>query len=76
MESKYNDDMSFDDAVYLLLETMVEYVEPGSNNIELKVHRLGQNLGQSESDLVDKTCELVEKEKKRREQEKKDKLIS
>lgn len=72
LEKRFVDDMNYDDALYLVLESMLENVE-SSKNIELNIMKPGKD-GIREIEIVsetiiDKIAAVIDEEKKKKEKE-------
>lgn len=62
--------MSFDKGIRLVIDSMLQYVESGSKNIEVAVMFKGETMNTINDDEVDKIINEIE-EKKKKEAEKK-----
>jgi len=62
--------MSFDKGIRLVIDSMLQYVESGSKNIEVGVMFEGQSMNIINDDDIDKIIAEIE-EKKKKESEKK-----
>ena len=67
LESKYKDDLGYKEALFLILESMLEYVESGSKNVEIAVMIKDKELVFVSDDEIDSLSKLIEEEKKLRE---------
>jgi 20S proteasome subunit alpha 4 len=70
LETSYEDKMTYDKGVRLVIDSMLQYVESGSKNIEVAVMFNGQPMNIINDEDIDKIIAEIE-EKKKREQEKK-----
>ena len=67
LETKFKDDLDYNDAVNLVLESMLEYVESGSKNVEIAVMHKGKQMETISDEEIDKISSFIEAEKKKNE---------
>ena len=65
--NKYKESMEYKEAILLLLESMLEYVESGSKNIEIAVMFKGKEMETVPDEEIDKLSLFIEEEKKKKE---------
>mmetsp|Transcript_5321 Transcript_5321/g.5444 ORF Transcript_5321/g.5444 Transcript_5321/m.5444 type:complete len:243 (+) Transcript_5321:11-739(+) len=71
LESKYQDDIEYEQGLSMVLESMLEYVESGSKNVEIAVMYKDKEMETIADEEIDRRSETIEQEKKKREKEKK-----
>ena len=67
---KFKDDMEFKEALQFILESMLEYVESGSKNIEVAVMRNGEQMVTISDEDIDSLSSKIEEERKKNEEKK------
>lgn len=65
LETKFVDNLEYKDAIVLLLETMLEYVEAGSKNIEIALMYHGKQMQTVSDEEIDSLTQHIEAEKKK-----------
>jgi 20S proteasome subunit alpha 4 len=70
LESHYKEDLDLHEALRLIVDSVLEYVESGSKNLEISFMRKGKQMEQVSEDEIDRLCALVEEEKKKKEEKK------
>lgn len=65
LEAKFVDNLEYKDAIVLLLETMLEYVEAGSKNIEIALMYHGKQMQTVSDEEIDGLTQHIEAEKKK-----------
>ena len=70
LETSYEDNMSFDKGIRLVIDCMLQYVESGSKNIEVAVMHKGETMNIINDEEIDNIISEIE-EKKKKEAEKK-----
>jgi 20S proteasome subunit alpha 4 len=68
LEASYEENMSEDKALNLVIDCMLQYVEAGSKNIEVALMRVNEPMQIVEDDRVDKIIAKLEDEKKKKEE--------
>jgi len=56
--------MEYKDALKVTLESMLEYVEAGSKNIEVAIMERGKEMRNIDDEEIDSLSNLIEQEKK------------
>lgn len=69
LEASYEEDMSYNKALTLVIDCMLQYVEAGSKNIEVAVMFPSETMSLVNDDEIDKI--IVELEEKKKKEEKK-----
>lgn len=69
LEAKYTDDLEYKEALLLILESMLEYVESGSKNVEIAVMLKGKEMEFVSDEEIDALSKHIEEEKKKKEKE-------
>ncbi len=62
--SKYKDNMEYDEALYILIESMLEFVEAGSKNIEVAIMGRGMRMQTIKDEEIDGVSKRIEENKK------------
>lgn len=62
--------MEFKEALQFILESMLEYVESGSKNIEVAVMRNGEQMVTISDEDIDSLSSKIEEERKKNEEKK------
>jgi len=70
LETGYEDNISFEKGIRLVIDSMLQYVESGSKNIEVAVMFKGETMNIISDEEIDKIISEIE-EKKKKESEKK-----
>jgi len=70
LETSYEPGMNFDKGIRLVIDSMLQYVESGSKNIEIAVMYKGEEMVILNDEDIDKIINEIE-EKKKKEAEKK-----
>jgi 20S proteasome subunit alpha 4 len=65
LESKYKDNMEYSDAIQMILESMLEYVEAGSKNVEVAIMRKGKQMETVSDEEIDTLSSVIEEQKKK-----------
>lgn len=65
LENGYEDNMSFDKGVRLVIDSMLQYVESGSKNIEVAVMNKGQSMNYISDEDVDRIIGEIEERRKK-----------
>jgi 20S proteasome alpha/beta subunit len=60
----YKDNLEYEEGLYILIESMLEYVESGSKNIEVAIMRKGEVMEGVKDEEVDRISKLIEEKKK------------
>lgn len=67
LEKKYVENMEYKEAIKVVLESMLEYVEAGSKNIEVAVMNKENNMKFISDEEIDNLSNVIELEKKSKE---------
>ena len=65
--NSYKDDMEFEEAFKMIIESMLEFVEAGSKNIEVAIMKKDSKMLTIPDDEIDKVSQQIEEEKKKNE---------
>jgi 20S proteasome subunit alpha 4 len=68
LEASYEDNMTEDKALDLVIDCMLLYVEAGSKNIEVALMRVNEPMQIVEDERVDRIISRLEDEKKKKEE--------
>lgn len=68
LEASYENNMSEDKALDLVIDCMLQYVEAGSKNIEVALMRVNEPMQIVEDDRIDRIITKLEDEKKKKEE--------
>jgi 20S proteasome subunit alpha 4 len=67
LEASYEDTITEEKALTLVIDCMLQYVEAGSKNIEVAIMRVGQPMIIIEDNVVDRVISGIEDQKKKEE---------
>lgn len=67
LENKFQDNLEYKEALLLMLESMLEYVESGSKNIEVAYMKRGEPMRYVSDEEIDNLSAFIEEEKKKKE---------
>lgn len=65
LDKSYKDNMEYQEAMDLVISSMLEYVEAGSKNIEVSSMRVGHEMTTIPDDEIDRISNRIEEEKKK-----------
>lgn len=68
LEASYDNNMTEDKALNLVIDCMLQYVEAGSKNIEVALMRVNEPMQIVEDDRIDRIITKLEDEKKKKEE--------
>lgn len=57
--------MEYNDAIQMILESMLEYVEAGSKNVEVAIMRKGKQMETVSDEEIDNLSNAIEEQKKK-----------
>lgn len=72
LEAAYDDNLSYQKSLNLVIDCMLQYVEAGSKNIEVAVMFPGETMTPVKDEEIDKIIAEIEEKKKTEETKKKD----